>query len=90
MKAQIIWTPLGLSDMEDVPASIGQRIVERVEQLKMFPNMGSSLTLPEAHAYRQLIVPPYRVIYRHDEEARIVYILHVLHTRRDWAALFHH
>jgi len=87
VKAQVIWTPLALSDMEEVPASVGQRIIKQVEQLKTFPNMGSPLTLPEAQMYRQLIVPPYRVIHRHDEEARTVYILHVLHTRRDWTVL---
>ena len=52
--------------------------------------MGPPLTLLEAKAYRQLVVPPYRVIYRHDEEARTVYILHVLHTRQEWSVLFRH
>jgi len=47
-------TDFTITNMEEVPASVGQRILERIEQLKTFPDMGSPLDPPEAEAYRQL------------------------------------
>jgi toxin ParE1/3/4 len=59
--------------------SVAQIVIDRIEDLATFPGRGRP---GEVKGTRELIVPPYVVVYRYTEE--IVEILHVWHGAQDW------
>ena len=73
MACKIIWSPVSIGDLEGIHAYISQssvgyadsmigRIVERVELLADFPNLGPPIN--RKSRLRKLSVRPYKVIYR--------------------------
>lgn len=58
-----------------------ERVLERVASLAAFPDQGR--LVPELHRsdMRELLIPPYRVIYRRDESEVIV--VTIRHERRE-------
>jgi toxin ParE1/3/4 len=71
----VIWSPQAIRDVESIRAFIAQdspayadlvarRIVASVERLESFPESGRQV--PERHdpAIREVIVGPYRIVYR--------------------------
>lgn len=67
--------------------NIVQKILQRMQQLDSFPDMGASMTALDGRlqGYRYLVVDNYLVIYRHDDAA--VYIVRVLYARSDYMRL---
>jgi plasmid stabilization system protein ParE len=59
--------------------NIAQKVVDRIEQLVAFPGLGRPGEVKET---RELVSPPYVVVYRSTEE--IVEILYVWHGAQDW------
>ena len=72
---QIIWSPQAADDIAGIQTYISadsvqyaelvvRRIMARVEQLATFPDSGR--VVPERHvaAIRELVVRPYRIVYR--------------------------
>lgn len=57
-----------------------EEIIAQVSLLETFPDMGRMVPEAKRPAIRELVVPPYRVIYRRDESR--VAILTVQHQRR--------
>ena len=89
--AQIVWTDPALSDLEAIADYIAldnpeaaqrvvRRVFEHVEQLEAHPDSGSKPPELKGWAYRQIIEPPCRVLYRHDRS--VVYILHVIRSEQ--------
>jgi len=67
---------------QDNPAAapkIAQAVMERIEQLATFPGLGRP---GEVTGTRELVSPPYVVVYRSTEE--IIEILHIWHGAQDW------
>lgn len=58
------------------------QLLSRVGQLKTFPRRGRVVREIGHPAYRELIHPPYRIIYRLD--ASRVVVLTLRHSRRAW------
>jgi len=58
---------------------VAQSVIERVEQLAAFPGLGRP---GEVKGTRELVVPPYVVVYRPTDEA--VEILYIWHGAQDW------
>ena len=56
-----------------------QGVFDRIEQLAAFPGLGRP---GEVKGTRELVSPPYAVVYRSTEE--IVEILHIWHGAQDW------
>lgn len=56
-----------------------ETVIGLVDQLATFPRMGRP---GEVKGTRELVVPPYVVVYRHTDE--IVEILYVWHGSQDW------
>jgi plasmid stabilization system protein ParE len=56
--------------------SVAQTVIDRIEQLAAFPGLGRP---GEVKGTRELVCPPYVVVYRSSEE--IVEILHIWHGR---------
>jgi toxin ParE1/3/4 len=59
--------------------SAAQAVIDRIQQLASFPGLGR---LGGVKGTRELVSPPYVVVYRSTEE--IVEILHIWHGAQDW------
>ena len=86
------WTGLALSDLrsirlyvaQDKPAvakALAERIRRSVLRLREYPESGRVVPELEAQGYREVLVPPYRIIYV--VRAHEIFILRVWHGRRD-------
>jgi plasmid stabilization system protein ParE len=86
-RASITFAASALADLEAVLAwyadqqvpMVGQRlvaeIVERVERLGDYPETGRIVPEFGLHSLREIIHPPFRIVYRHDRErVRVVRI----------------
>jgi toxin ParE1/3/4 len=58
---------------------VAQAVNDRIEQLATFPGIGRP---GEVKGTRELVSPPYVVVYRYTEE--IVEVLYVWHGAQDW------
>ena len=87
---QIRWTTEAADQLEDAirhiqqdnptaARNVAQAIIDRIEQLAIFPSIGRP---GEVKGTRELVSPPYVVIYRFTVE--IVEILHIWHGAQDW------
>jgi addiction module RelE/StbE family toxin len=88
---EIVWTEPALSDLDAIADYIAlenpvaaqklvRRIFRHVEQLKDHPDSGSKTVELEGCDYRQIIEPPCRVFYRHDNIH--AFILHVMRSEQ--------
>ncbi|MEP7307669.1 MAG: type II toxin-antitoxin system RelE/ParE family toxin [Acidobacteriota bacterium] len=59
--------------------NVAQAVIDSIEQLATFPGIGRP---GEVKGTRELVSPPYVVVYRSTEE--IVEILHIWHGAQDW------
>lgn len=92
---QVVWAKSAVKDLEEIADYISQdspttarklfaQIKEKVESLASSPHRGRYI--PELQEqgiliYRELIVPPWRIIYRVAEDN--VYILAIIDSRRN-------
>jgi len=71
----VVWSPEAIRDVESIRAFIAQdspvyaelvarRIVAVVERLQLFPESGRMVPERQDPAIREIIVNPYRVVYR--------------------------
>jgi len=88
---EIVWTEPALSDLDAIADYIAlenpiaaqklvRRIFGQVEQLKDHPDIGSKPVELEDRNYRQIIEPPCRVFYRHNNKH--AFILHVMRSEQ--------
>ena len=80
----VVWSPEALRDLEAIRGYIARdsaayadlvvrRIVAAVERLRMFPESGRVVPERSDPSIREVIVRPYRVVYRlHDSTVQIV------------------
>jgi toxin ParE1/3/4 len=72
---QILWSPQAIRDVESIRAFIAQdspayaeliaeRLVSAVERLQEFPESGRIVPERQNSAIREVIAPPYRIVYR--------------------------
>ena len=87
---QIRWTTEAADQLEttvkhiqqDNPTAaqnVAQEVIDSIEQLAVFPGLGRP---GEMKGTRELVSPPYVVVYRSTEE--IVEILRIWHGAQDW------
>jgi toxin ParE1/3/4 len=72
----------GVKRIQDNPTAartVANAVIDRIEQLTTFPGLGRP---GEVKGTRELVCPPYVVVYRSTEE--IVEILHIWHRAQDW------
>ena len=91
--ATVIWTEKSLNDLEDIYDYIAadspfyarhqiEKVIVSVERLSEFPTSGRNLPEFPASPYREVIVDPYRIVYRHIPTTAQVYIIAVVHGKR--------
>lgn len=74
------------SDSPAAATKVITAIFEAAERLRRFPESGRHAgELSSGRTYRELVEPPYRVLYEIQSET--VFILAVIHGRRDVAQL---
>lgn len=89
--AEVVWSEPALADLEAIAdyialenpaaaAELVQRVFAHVEQLAEHPESGVRVPELGRSRYRQLVQPPCRVFYRHEEQR--VFIVHVMRTER--------
>ncbi len=89
--ARLVWADPALEDLEEIAEYIAldnedaaKRLVARVfaaiERLTELPDSGRRPPELGRSRYRELIVGPCRIFYRHTDER--VYILHVMRSER--------
>ena len=91
--AEIIWSASALQELRQIYQFISKdsqqyaAIVVRsvrgsAERLKKFPESGRLVPELPGSRYRELIVSPYRIVYRYAEEQNRVLVLAVVHGSR--------
>jgi toxin ParE1/3/4 len=89
---KIDWTKPAISDVESIRDYIGRdseyyasrfigKIIEAVERLKFFPELGRRVPEAEEENIRELLFQNYRIIYRVDP--RRILVLTIIHAARD-------
>ncbi|MBI4905443.1 MAG: type II toxin-antitoxin system RelE/ParE family toxin [Acidobacteria bacterium] len=66
-------------DDPDAAQRAAQKVIDLIERLPAFPGLGRP---GEVKGTRELISPPYVIVYRFNDE--IVEILHVWHGSQQW------
>lgn len=88
----VAWTELAEDQAADAFAYIAaerpsaalkwlERLVESVGSLSLMPDLGRMVPEADRETIREILVQPYRVVYRRDDD--VVLILTVQHERRD-------
>ena len=86
-KVRLIWTAPALNDLDDIAAwitvddenaaqTLVARVLEGVERWQRFPLSGRWATELPGRIYREVVIPPCRVIYR--REGSSVLVVHVM------------
>lgn len=94
MAHRIIWSRISQRDLRSLVKYIakdspqraehfGYRIVARVEMLYDHPLMGRIVPEFNRQDLHEVVVSPYRIIYRLNDEAGLIEIIRVWHTARD-------
>jgi len=89
---KIEWTGLALADLESIREYIWkdseyyatrfvERIIEAVERLEKFPEMGRRVPEAEEENIRELLFYGYRIMYRVETDR--ILILTIIHGARD-------
>jgi len=90
--ARIVWSEPALDDLYDIAEYIAldnlvaaknlvRTVFNRVDRLKDFPDSGRRPSELGKSRYREVIVGPCRIFYRHDENR--VTIVHVMRSERE-------
>jgi toxin ParE1/3/4 len=93
MAAKVDWSEIALGDLEsavgyvgaDYPErgiQFGDSLVEFAEALGTFPLMGRVVPEFRRKNVRELILPPYRIVYHVDDAESYVVIVRVWHSAR--------
>jgi toxin ParE1/3/4 len=93
MDDQIEWSRSAISDLRSLVHYIarddgktaerfGNRIVAKIAAIATFPHTGR--IVPEFHQepLREVILPPYRLIYEVDDQHHRIYVLRIWHGAR--------
>ena len=93
MACQIIWSPASRDDLQDLVRTIAAdsperaesfayRLMQQMDKLQDFPEIGRQVPEQRNSNIREIVVPPYRVIYRLRQQEKIVEIVRVWHSAR--------
>ena len=93
MAFRIIWSQTALNDIKNVvryisidsptrAESFALKIISEIERLALSPHIGRAV--PEYHcpSVREIIVRPYRVVYRLDDKLESLEIARIWHAAR--------
>lgn len=70
-------------DSAEYAQSLIEKLFARFDSLAQLPHRGTRPRLQELRHYLQVLEKPYRILYRIDEENRVVFIVAILHQTQD-------
>ncbi len=93
MAFKIIWSRQARDDLGDIVTfiarnnraaaeSFGYRLMAKADVLAQFPEIGRIVPEEQDETLREIILPPYRIIYRVLAENRAVAIARIWHAAR--------
>ena len=93
MAYKLIWSPAARDDLHDIVVfiardnpnramSFGYELISETERLQEFPEFGRTVPEYRDDHIREIIVRPYRIVYRVDHERRLCEIARVWHSAR--------
>ena len=91
--AEVTWSALALEDLRQIhqfiskdskqyAAILVRSVRSAAERLEKFPESGRLVPELPGSRYREVIVSPYRIIYRYAEDKERVWVLAVIHGSR--------
>ena len=89
---KVVWAPLAEAQVAEAFAYVAaerpaaalkwfERVVATTDSLSALPDQGRRVPEADRQSVREVLVEPYRVVYRRDDD--VVVILTVQHERRD-------
>ncbi|MFW5862660.1 MAG: type II toxin-antitoxin system RelE family toxin [Spirochaetota bacterium] len=81
---KVLITDIALGNLESFPSNHINRILNSIELLESFPEMGTKILKTEWQGYRQLIVDWYRIMYKIDDTNKIVFIHFIKHCKMNF------
>jgi addiction module RelE/StbE family toxin len=81
---KVLLTDIALKNLEPLPSKQITKILDKIELLESFPEMGTSIQKQKWQGYRQLIVDWYRVVYKINETKKLITIHLIQHGRMDF------
>lgn len=93
MADQIVWSHTALDDLRNIVEFIAQdspdraknfgiRIISEIESILTFPNAGRAVPEYRSPKIREIVVRPYRIVYRINETDAHVEIARIWHAAR--------
>ncbi len=93
MAFRIIWSSTALNDIKNVvryisidsPAraeSFALKIISEIERLALSPHIGRAVPEYRCASIREIVVRPYRVVYRLDDKLESLEIARIWHAAR--------
>jgi toxin ParE1/3/4 len=93
MDYRVIWTDEAIADLralvtfisQDNPLAaikLGEALIQKSMTLTGHPRLGRKLRKSPKDSIRELIAPPYRVVYEIDDAAKVVHIRLLWHSAR--------
>jgi toxin ParE1/3/4 len=87
---KIIIAPRAISDLQDIvlyispdrpeaARKLGYALIEKTKALAVFPRLGGIVREFADDGIRQLVLPPYRIIYRINDSARVIGVARYWH-----------
>jgi len=64
------------------------KLIEKAESLQVLPHRGRLVPERAERDWRELILRPYRIVYRVDEERQLVHILRFWHGARNAPVIY--
>jgi uncharacterized protein YutE (UPF0331/DUF86 family) len=61
----VLLSDLAVEQLKEMPPGIGQRLLDALDRLRIFPEAAPRLTIQNYEGYRHVIVHPYRAVYRY-------------------------
>jgi plasmid stabilization system protein ParE len=93
MAYKLIWSPAARDDLHDIVVfiahdnpnramSFGYELISETDRLQQFPELGRIVPEYRDDGMREIVLRPYRIIYRVDHERALREIVRVWHSAR--------
>lgn len=93
MAYKLIWSPAARDDLHDIVVfiardnperamSFGYQLISETDRLQVFPRLGRVVPQYQNEDLREIILRPYRIVYRLNQERKLCEIIRVWHSAR--------
>ena len=93
MAYKLTWSPAARDDLHDIvifiardnperAMSFGYQLISETDRLQTFPRLGRLVPEYQNENLREIILRPYRLVYRSNDERKLCEIIRVWHSAR--------